>query len=113
MRNTCDRLKAMPRYERLIQRVEVVRNADMSVLTILPELETGTQPVTYRIIEKDGQNYDRLEFSDYILHGIDNNNPFSGYVYDYARISEKESFYKKCCYVCLTACFNSGIRKKG
>jgi len=41
----------------------------------LARLETGTQPVTYRIIEKvaklEGWN------SDYILHGIDNNNPFS------------------------------------
>ena len=41
----------------------------------LARMETGTQPVTYRIIEKmgrlDGWNI------DYILHGIDNVNTFS------------------------------------
>ena len=74
MRNTGDRLKEC-RIMKGLSRGEMSEMLNVST-DYLARLETGTQPVTYRIIEKvaklEGWN------SDYILHGIDNNNPFSG-----------------------------------
>ena len=73
MRNTGDRLKEC-RIMKGLSRGEMSEMLNVST-DYLARLETGTQPVTYRIIEKvaklEGWN------SDYILHGIDNNNPFS------------------------------------
>ena len=73
MRNTGDRLKEC-RIMKGLSRGEMSEMLHVST-DYLARLETGTQPVTYRIIEKvaklEGWN------SDYILHGIDNNNPFS------------------------------------
>lgn len=73
MRNTGDRLKEC-RIMKGLSRGEMSEMLHVST-DYLARLETGIQPVTYRIIEKvaklEGWN------SDYILHGIDNNNPFS------------------------------------
>lgn len=89
MRNTGDRLKEC-RIMKGLSRGEMSEMLHVST-DYLARLETGTQPVTYRIIEKvaklEGWN------SDYILHGIDNNNPFQSCTH-YALISGK-SFYKK------------------
>lgn len=107
MRNTGDRLKEC-RIMKGLSRGEMSEMLNVST-DYLARLETGTQPVTYRIIEKvaklEGWN------SDYILHGIDNNNPFSE-LHTLCPDFRKKVFIR-ICYVCLTACFNSGIRKKG
>jgi len=66
MRNTGDRLKEC-RIMKGLSRGKMSEMLNVST-DYLARLETGTQPVTYRIIEKvaklEGWN------SDYILHGI-------------------------------------------
>ena len=72
MSNTCDRLKQC-RVKRGLSRVEVAEMLHISP-DYLARVETGTQPVTYRMIERINRYTDWN--SDYILHEIDNTNPF-------------------------------------
>lgn len=67
-----DRLKEY-RICKELSRIEV---AEMLHITpdYLARIETGTQPVTYRMIERMEKYTDWN--SDYILHGIRNDNPF-------------------------------------
>ncbi|MDO5338555.1 MAG: transcriptional regulator [Eubacteriales bacterium] len=72
MSNTGDRLKQC-RIKRGLSRAEVAEMLHISS-DYLARVETGTQPVTFRIIDRINRNTDWN--SDYILHGIDSDNPF-------------------------------------
>ena len=63
MSNTCDRLKQC-RVKRGLSRVEVAEMLHISP-DYLARVETGTQPVTYRMIERINRYTDWN--SDYIL----------------------------------------------